>query len=400
MYFGIVKKTRTLWRSALIGLSLIAAPALVTYADHTEDLASVAVSLEQPTDSDSFSVPEASELLLEAELGHSPNKNKPSSAQMRMFVDGELALRMFAYEDTASTVLELDTGNHTLSAELTAPSSSRRANGSAVLNISDVGADCAFLVNSINPSGAPPFWNFGATIDGDGFRAPDVRFENGTGKKPTATHESVRDSDGDGCNDKIDFSVFVDPRAKVGSTWDVVVERYTGETAVLRDAFTIEEPIESFDERQANSSSHDVGALDSTETVSADEAANFEAAGTSTVTSPGVPSSEPLIAELEGESPQFGRFTGTFVSDLVGQGQAGIGVATLQFESGALELDVPNELGPDAIGHGAWVVTGGDGVFAGVGGGGTLSDVVISFTDEGLPIFGFTFEGTLSKFDE
>lgn len=94
-------------------------------------------------------------------------------------------------------------------------------------------------------------------------------------------------------------------------------------------------------------------------TAWANERPNFEASGTTTVTSGGVPFEEPLIADIEGESPQLGSFSGTFVSNLVGNGQTGIGVATLQFEGDTLVLEIPDELGADFIGHGAWRVIGG-----------------------------------------
>lgn len=146
-----------------------------------------------------------------------------------------------------------------------------------------------------------------------------------------------------------------------------------------------------------------LGVLTWSGTASADEPqTSFTAWGTSTVTSPGEPFGDPLIAEIEGNSVPFGSLTGVFESNLVGSDEAapvGVGIGTLEFNGGTLVTEIPNELGPDGDGHGAWRVIDGDGIFEGVSGHGTLVDEVIGFTEEGLPVFAFMFEGTLFKSD-
>jgi hypothetical protein len=147
-----------------------------------------------------------------------------------------------------------------------------------------------------------------------------------------------------------------------------------------------------------------LGVLTWSGTASADDPqTSFTAWGTSTVTSPGEPFGDPLIAIIDGNSDPFGPFTGVFESNLVGSDEVapvGVGIATLKFNDGTLVTEIPNELGPDGDGHGAWRVIDGDGIFEGVSGYGTLVDEVMGFTGDGLPIFMFEFEGKLSKFDE
>lgn len=146
-----------------------------------------------------------------------------------------------------------------------------------------------------------------------------------------------------------------------------------------------------------------LGVLAWSGTASADEPhVPFTAWGETTVISAGEPFGDLLIAVIEGDSKPFGSFIGLFESSLVGTGDVapvGIGTATLDFNGGTLVLEVPNEVGPDGDGHGAWRVIDGDGIFEGVSGHGTLVDEVIGFTDEGLPIFAFMFEGKLFKSD-
>lgn len=133
-----INRNRSVLRNALIVLGLLAFPAAISYAEHTDDLAFVSyANYENETDSDFFTLDVPREVTLDAEVFARGTNSKPGGRpyQIAIFVDGEevLAWHSNGYDRQKSVTLTLEPGEHTLSAELKAGNPNSSVWGDAVI---------------------------------------------------------------------------------------------------------------------------------------------------------------------------------------------------------------------------------------------------------------------------